>query len=211
MKSYRQVCGVAGALDVIGDRWALLVVRELLIRRQARFTELQAGLPGVAPNLLTKRLRELEAHDVVVREAARGAGGVTVYRLTPRGLELDRVVRELLAWGAPTVAAMPAGSAFQMHWLSLPAATTLRDSRPQEPRVVVRFGDLADGFDVIVDAGEVHVGPCDYDAIPDTVVTGPGRPLTRLICGEVTVAGAADEGITVTGDRAALERVVPAA
>src|SRR5687768_10280070 len=90
-RSYRQFCGLARALDVVGDRWTLLIVRELLVG-QRRFGDLQAGLPGIATNLLTKRLRQLEQDGLVARQLdddpARGVG----YVLTARGAELRNTI-----------------------------------------------------------------------------------------------------------------------
>lgn len=71
MKSYGQLCSIARALDVVGDRWTLLIVRELLIGGALRFGEVQRGLPGIATNLLTQRLRDLETNGVVAREPAQ--------------------------------------------------------------------------------------------------------------------------------------------
>ncbi|SDU78291.1 winged helix-turn-helix transcriptional regulator [Jiangella alkaliphila] len=209
MKSYGQLCAVARALDVVGDRWTLLIVRELLIRRRARFTELQSGLPRIAPNLLTGRLRDLERHGVVLHDTATGAGGV--YRLTERGRALEGVVRELLKWGAPTVPYAPADADFQMHWLSMPAAHLLRDSQPDSPPVTVRFGDLADGFDVIAGSGTTDVRPCEFEKLPDAVVTGPGHALVGLIQGAIALRYAADAGVVVTGSRSAVQRLLPVA
>ncbi|WP_284284544.1 winged helix-turn-helix transcriptional regulator [Arsenicicoccus piscis] len=148
MKSYGQLCSIARALDAVGDRWTLLIVRELLIQGPSRFGEVQRGLPGIATNLLTQRLRDLEANGVVTRESSPGATGVPTYRLTDRGTALDGVLRELLKWGAPTVPDAPRDAIFQMHWLSQPARFLLQDHRPTEPAVVIRFGTLDDGFDL---------------------------------------------------------------
>ena len=84
MRSYRQYCAVAKALDVIGDRWNLLIVRELLLRGACRYTDLLHGLPGIATNLLADRLRELEQAGIVYREDAPPPIATTLFRLTPR-------------------------------------------------------------------------------------------------------------------------------
>src|SRR5882724_1705673 len=99
MKSYNQYCGLANALDVIGDRWTLLIVRELLIRGACRYTDLRNGLPGIATNLLAERLRELEEAGVIEREAAPPPVATTLFRLTARGAALDAVMREIGRWG----------------------------------------------------------------------------------------------------------------
>src|SRR5919201_6854048 len=101
MRSYGQFCGLAKALDVVGDRWTLLIVRELLLRGPCRYTDLRKGLPGIATNLLAERLRELEDAGVVLREEAPPPIATTLYSLTPRGEELRRVIYELGRWGTP--------------------------------------------------------------------------------------------------------------
>lgn len=209
MKSYGQLCAVARALDVIGDRWTLLIVRELLISGPLRFGEIQRGLPGVATNLLTQRLRDLEAHGVVARGSAPGSGTPSVYRLTERGRALDPVLRELLRWGAPTVPAAPADAAFQMHWLSQPARFLLTDRRPDDGAVRLRFGTPGEGFDAVADGGAVTVGPCDRDAEADATITGPGQVLVGMVQGAIDLTAAMSHGVEVTGDVDALRRVLP--
>lgn len=98
-RSYRDRCGVARALDVVGERWALLVVRELLLGPK-RFTDLRAGLPHVTPDVLAQRLRELEAAELVRRDALPPPAASRVYALTPAGLELEPVVLALGRWGS---------------------------------------------------------------------------------------------------------------
>ena len=104
MRSYRQYCGLAKALDVIGDRWNLLIVRELLARSPARYTDLHNGLPGIATNLLADRLRELEAAGVVRKYEAPPPVATTVFELTARGEDLWPAIRELGRWGRPLLA-----------------------------------------------------------------------------------------------------------
>ncbi|GAA0271720.1 winged helix-turn-helix transcriptional regulator [Cryptosporangium japonicum] len=203
MKSYGQLCAVARALDVVGDRWTLLIVRELLISGPLRFTELQRGLPGVPPTLLTQRLRDLEQHDVVHR-----VPGVR-YRLTERGEQLEGVLRELLRWGAPTVPDAPADAEFQTHWLSLPARYLARDGDPAGPDVTVRFGSPADGFDLTASAGVVTVAPSRPDETPDATVDGPGPVLVGLLQGTLDLTRAVAAGVTVHGSEDALRRIVP--
>src|SRR5580692_1358370 len=101
MRSYGQYCSIAKALDVVGDRWALLIVRELLIRGSCRYTDLKDGLPGIATNMLADRLRDLERDGVIYREDAPPPIATTLYRLTARGTELEPIVQQLGRWGAP--------------------------------------------------------------------------------------------------------------
>src|SRR3954449_819383 len=98
-RTYGDRCGIARALDLVGERWALLVVRELLLGPK-RFTDLRAGLPHVSPNVLSQRLRELEEAGIVRRRKLPPPAGVSVYELTEWGEELEPIVTRLGAWGA---------------------------------------------------------------------------------------------------------------
>src|SRR4051812_7963315 len=98
-RTYGDRCGVARALDVVGERWALLVVRELLLGPK-RFTDLRAGLPHVSPDVLAQRLRQLEQADVVRRGTLPPPAGSRIYELTERGRRLEPVVLELGRWGS---------------------------------------------------------------------------------------------------------------
>lgn len=97
-RSYGDACGVARALDVVGERWSLLIVRELLLGPQ-RFSDLRRSLPAVSSNMLTDRLRELEGRDVLRRRPTRTPAGPTAYELTSLGRNLEPVLVALGAWG----------------------------------------------------------------------------------------------------------------
>ena len=99
MRSYGDACRFASALDLIGERWALLVVRELLLGPK-RFTELRTGLPGASPNILSERLRELEQGGVIRRRKLAPPANSWVYELTEWGADLEPVITRLGAWGA---------------------------------------------------------------------------------------------------------------
>jgi DNA-binding HxlR family transcriptional regulator len=114
-RSYGQYCGLARALDVVGDRWNLLIVRQLLMA-PARYRELHDGLPGVATNLLTDRLRDLETAGVVERRLAE-EGNAIVYALTPWGAELREPIESLVRWSTPLMARGPDGDRFRAEWL----------------------------------------------------------------------------------------------
>src|SRR5437763_14606829 len=101
MRSYRQYCSLAKALDVVGERWTLLIVRELLLRGPSGYTDPRAGLPGIATNLLADRLRELEQAGIVERGAAPPPVDTTLFRLTARRGALERVAGALGRWVIP--------------------------------------------------------------------------------------------------------------
>lgn len=210
MKSYGQLCSVALALDVVGDRWTMLVIRELLIAPQLRFSDIRQSLPGVASNLLTQRLRELEANDIVRRESAVPPATGSLYALTDRGRQLEGVVRELMRWGAPGVASAPVDAIFQMHWLSMPARALARDNAPHDPAVTVRFGDSTDGFDLTAAAGTISVSPSLPATAPGAIVRGPGHVLVGLFQGAVELTPALSMGVEIDGDPNAVTRILPA-
>src|SRR6187200_2882264 len=120
MRSYKQYCAIAKALDVIGDRWNMLIVRELLLQGPCRYTDLQQGLPGIATNLLAERLRDLERQGVISREEAPPPIAASLFRLTPRGLELEDAVYELGRWGEPLMTERDSRDVYRDRWLALP-------------------------------------------------------------------------------------------
>src|ERR1700761_6192686 len=99
MRSYGQYCSIAKALDVVGDRWTLLIIRELLIRGACRYTDLKDGLPGIATNLLADRLRDLESAGLIRREDAPPPVATALFRLTEAGASLLPVVDAIARWG----------------------------------------------------------------------------------------------------------------
>lgn len=122
-RSYGQYCGLARALDVVGDRWNLLIVRQLLMA-PARYRELLEGLPGVATNLLADRLRDLEAAGVIERRLAQEANAIA-YALTPWGAQLREPVEGLIRWSTPLMTRGPGGDHFRAEWLILPLSALL--------------------------------------------------------------------------------------
>src|SRR5690242_18509814 len=130
MRSYGQYCAVAKALDVVGDRWTLLIVRELLLRGPSRYTDLRNGLPGIATNLLAERLRQLEDAGVVRSEEAPPPVATTLFELTERGRALEPALYALGRWGGPMLAEAGDDDAFQSYWLALPLRMHLVDADP---------------------------------------------------------------------------------
>ena len=136
MKSYQQYCAVARALDVVGDRWVLLIVRELMAFGPSRFSDLQRGLPGIASNLLAERLRSMETAELIERHEAPAPIGSQVYRLTARGRELEDVLRALTRWGMATMPSGPTDQdAVQPQWTALLAGLHLSRQVPDETRL----------------------------------------------------------------------------
>ncbi len=177
MRSYEQWCGVAKALDVVGDRWSLLIVRELSIRGALRYTDLHRGVPGIATNLLADRIRELEQAGIVARAIADAPGAPQLIRLTERGDRLRPVLDALGGWGAADLPDAPRTDAFQAHWLTIPLEASLRDRKPDRGRAVleVRAGDPPIQVEV-GDGVRTRLGPA---AAPDGVISGDPRTRPR--------------------------------
>jgi DNA-binding HxlR family transcriptional regulator len=210
VRTYGQYCGLAKALDVVGDRWTLLIVRELLIRQPCRYTDLAYGMPGIATNLLADRLRQLEEQGIITREAAPPPIATTVFSLTPRGEALKPVLAALGVWGRPLLAGPVGDAEFRSHWLVLPLQLLLRDHDPDAPPVtiVVRTGEQP----VLVQAidGDVRVRPGTVSD-PDATVSGAPQIVVGLFSGEFDLATARARGLEFEGDREALRRVQPSA
>src|ERR1700746_2366554 len=133
MRSYDEYCSLAKSLDVVGDRWTLLIVRELLLRGACRYTDLKNGLPGIATNLLADRIRELEAAGLVRREEAPPPVATTLVHLTEAGAELEPVLRTLGWWGIRFMRQPADADEFRGHWFTYPVEFFLRDHAPDDP------------------------------------------------------------------------------
>ncbi|GLZ28060.1 transcriptional regulator [Lentzea sp. NBRC 105346] len=189
-RSYGQYCGLARALDVVGARWSLLIVRELLVG-PARYGELLAGLPGIATNLLAARLKELEEVGVVQRTLDTGRNGVA-YVLTPWGRELRDTVASLVTWSTPLMISGPQGDIFHGRWLVVALDALLRDRRSKKPMTI---GLSADDAMVAVHADKTgtRVELCG-DNQPNTVFRGEPAIVLGLASGMLSVEQAVAAG-----------------
>ena len=118
-RSYDQFCAVARALDAVGERWSLLIVRELL-GGPRRYTDLHADLPGVSTDILATRLKQLESEGLVVRRKLERPASAMVYQLTERGLMLRQVVDALGVWGMDALGDPRPTDAVRGHWVTAP-------------------------------------------------------------------------------------------
>lgn len=199
-RSYEQYCGLARSLDVVGDRWSLLIVRELLVG-PARYSQLQAGLPGISTNLLADRLRELEEADVVQRQLDATSNGVA-YALTPWGSELRGAVAALVNWSTPLMISGPAGDAFQARWLVV--ALESLGKRTEAPAAVGLEIDNTT-LTVRVDETGTHVA-LNVDERPATVFRAEPMVVLGLASGMLTVDQAISAG-DLRGDQRDLAAV----
>jgi DNA-binding HxlR family transcriptional regulator len=208
VRSYGQYCAVARSLDVVGDRWALLIVRELLLRGSCRYTDLRDGLPGVATNLLVGRLRDLEDAGVVRRVDAPPPVATTLYELTDRGSQLAPVLHALGNWGAELMATGQGSDVFLGHWLAFPISR-LTDNAPEGPPVTIQVhtGDQPVVVETVDGSVRARPGTAEH---PDAVVSGPPDALIGLLRGRFDIAEADEHGLRIEGDPAALQRLRPA-
>ena len=206
MRSYGQYCSVAKALDVIGDRWSLLVIRELLLQGPCRYTDLRNGLPGIATNLLSDRLREIEAAGLVRREEAAPPVATTLFHLTEAGAQLEPALDALGAWGIRYMAQPAEGDEFRSHWFAFPVALFLHDSDPDGPPLSIELRPGGRSAVVEVSGGEVCTRLGDAPS-PDLVLDGPPRLILGLLSARLTLAQARERGLTITGDTTVLPRL----
>ena len=200
MRSYGQNCALAKSLDVIGDRWTLLIVRELMIRDGCRYTDLRNGLPGIATNLLAERLSELEKAGLVTREAAPPPVATTLFRLTQRGKELEPVIAALGRWGAPLLTGTAGKDEFCDHWVILPLRLYVRDKSPRERpvRIGLRAGKELVTVETVGD-GSVRV-ESRRAPNPDAVIEGTPQQILALLTGKASLADAQAKGLRYEGD-----------
>lgn len=206
MRSYNQYCAVAKALDVVGDRWTLLIVRELWLQGACRYTDLQHGLPGIATNLLSERLKELEENGLIRREAAPPPVATTLYQLTQAGRELEPVLRALGRFGARFMPAPTGEEAFRSHWIAWPVSEFLRDDEPHAPPAIieVRTGDQP----AVIEVGGGKVGTRLGSAPhPDLVLEGDGPAILGLLTGVLQVSDARKVGLRTKGSSTVLRRL----
>jgi DNA-binding HxlR family transcriptional regulator len=208
MRSYGQYCSVAKALDVVGDRWTLLIVRELLLQGPCRYTDLKNGLPGIATNLLSDRLRELEAAGLIRREEAAPPVATTLFHLTEAGAELEPALDALGAWGIRYMAEPADADEFRSHWFAFPAGLFLHDHDPDGPALSLELRTGGRPAVIEVSGGEVRTR-LGSTSSPDLVLDGPPRLILGLLSAHLTPAQARDGGLTITGDPAILRRLTP--
>jgi DNA-binding HxlR family transcriptional regulator len=204
VRSYGQYCSVAKALDVIGDRWTLLIVRELLAQGPSRYTDLRNGLPGIATNLLAERLRELERAGIVVREDAPPPVATALFSLSPRGRQLKAVIDELGRWGMPLMAETTAEEEYRSRWLSMPVEQFLADHSGVPTTIEVRAGEQP----MLIEAreGSVSTRPGTSEHA-DAVLSGPPQLVLGLISGAIEHDDALGRGLGFEGAPEALARL----
>ena len=208
MRSYGQYCSIAKALDVVGDRWTLLIIRELLIRGACRYTDLRNGLPGIATNLLSDRIRELESAGLIRREDAPPPIATTLFHLTEAGAELLPVVEAVARWGIRYMIEPADNDEFRGHWFTFPVSFFLHDRDPDGPPVSIELRTASSPVVIEISGGSARTR-LGTAAAPDLILQGEPRLILGLLAGYLTAAEAADRGLEVSGDADVLHRVLP--
>jgi DNA-binding HxlR family transcriptional regulator/putative sterol carrier protein len=206
MRTYGDGCAIARALDLVGERWALLVVRELLLGPK-RYTDLRRGLPNASPNVLSQRLGELEGAGVIRRRKLPPPASARVYELTEWGLELEEIVMSLGRWGARSPSPAPeAPIGVDSTVLALRARFDAEAARGLRTAYELRLGE--DRFRIAVADGEIEVARGDADRADATIDTDPDT-LAAVLWGGRPLADAQRSGsMSIEGDKAAVKRFV---
>jgi DNA-binding HxlR family transcriptional regulator/putative sterol carrier protein len=204
-RSYDDPCGVARALDRVGERWSLLIVRELLLGPK-RFSDLARGLVGVSPNVLTHRLKELEAAGVVERTETLPPASGRAYALTTWGRKLDSVIVALAGWGSQ--APLTSGHDLSPDAFALSLRTTFDPSTTPDLSVRVALHLDGDRFRLTIDRGRIVVGRSDT-ADHDLVLRGNTATLRAVVYGGLDLHRAQSEGrLHIEGSIALAQTVI---
>lgn len=200
MKRYSQACPLARTLDVVGERWSLLVVRELMLGPR-RYRDLLDGLPGIGTNVLADRLRTLADHAIVTKRTLPPPAAVTVYELTEAGRQLGPSLAALRRWGARYAPPSEPGDAKRPGWTLLSATTasaaTAGTSAPAPAGTCeLRVGPETFRLTRAEEGLSVRGGPVDD---PDAMITLETETLYGITAGELTLKDARDRAL-IDGD-----------
>jgi DNA-binding HxlR family transcriptional regulator/putative sterol carrier protein len=204
-RSYNQYCAVARAMDVVGERWTLLIVRELLTGPK-RFKDLLKGLPGIGTNLLTARLKDLEGYGVVRRATLPPPAASRVYELTELGRSLEPVVMGLAQWGLEFLGASREEDDRQPAWAMVALKSVLKPEATGEARESYEFRVDDEVFHAWIADSETDVQQGSAPD-PDLVVRSDTQTLLAMAAGRIEPTEAVASGaIRIEGDQAARER-----
>jgi DNA-binding HxlR family transcriptional regulator len=205
-RRYDQYCPVARALDVVGDRWTLLIARELLLGPR-RFTDLAEGLPGIGTSVLTTRLKELEQSGLIAKRTLPAPAGSAVYDLTDPGRGLGPVLAALADWGMNLLGEPRDDDQVSVRWLVLGLAVTAEPD-PSIPDATYELRVDDETFHVRASEGRLQPahGPVSTAAATITLTM---RSLAAIASGELEVPSPrADRLIAIDGDRAGAQRLL---
>jgi DNA-binding HxlR family transcriptional regulator len=206
MHGYQQYCALARALDLVGDRWTLLIVRELTPGPR-RFTDLVDGLPGVSRNLLTERLRTLERDGLIARQELAPPAARQVYELTDDGRDLAHATTPLVAWGARRLGDRKPTETFRARWAAVGMARLADREAAKGVSDTYQYVVGRSAFHFTVDDGSIRLGD-GWAQNPTVVLTTDEETWADIVSGKIGASSARATGaLTVTGDRQAAKRL----
>ncbi|MYT69757.1 MULTISPECIES: helix-turn-helix domain-containing protein [unclassified Streptomyces] len=207
-REYGQFCGLARAMEMVGERWSMLIVRDLL-NGPRRYTDLRRGLPAIPTNILSNRLKQLEEAGLATRRALPHPERAVVYELTDYGRDLEPALIALGRWGARTLTEPRPGEAITAESVAMSFRTSYRPEAAYGTTAIfeVRMGDFTINLQVTGGALAVAIGP---HPAPDLVIERlHGHPVRELMSGSKTPADVLAEGsVHIKGDPALLDRFV---
>jgi DNA-binding HxlR family transcriptional regulator len=198
-RRYDDACGTAHALDLVGERWALLVMRELMLGPK-RFSDIRADLPGLSANVLTQRLEGLEASGLLIRRRLPPPASAQVYELTQWGYEAEPIVQALGRWAARSPAHDPtlplSGTSLMLSFRTMFDSAKAAD---MSARIGFRIGH--ETFSVGIADGKIDAARGDPDGA-DLILSGPAEAMAALVYGGVPIESLEADGVVrVGGDR----------
>jgi len=205
-RAYGQFCGLARALEIVGERWSLLIVRDLVLGAK-RYDELQAGLPKIPPSILSARLNELEATGVLRRRVRAELEAGLVYELTQYGSELDHILLDMGLWGARSLHQPGPDDVFTLDSAILSLYTTFRPDAAEGVQInyEIRYDDRMI-VHALVEDGAVKVGEGRFAGADLVLKAASGVALLNVMSGDVSAADAIRTGkLSIEGDLADLE------
>lgn len=195
-RTYDQYCGLARALDILGERWSLLVVRDLLIGPK-RFSDLQEGLPGIGANALSARLKLLEADGLVAKRRLPRPAASTVYELTDRGRALEPAVLELIRWGMELLGEPGPEDRFRPSWLVTGVRAAFDPKAAGGLRRSYRLDVEDETFVIKIDRGQIETSQGGADVEVDVAVSTDQQTLLEIGSGQLSVEDAIAQGRVV--------------
>lgn len=207
-RSYEQYCPVAKALDIVGDRWSMLILRELALGAK-RFTDISQRLDGIAPNLLTRRLRQLEENGIVKRSFLPPPAASQVYELTEDGHAIEPALLELGRWGTRFLGPLQEGEAFFIDWFIPILEEFVDHEAARGVNETYEFRIEGSVFHVVVDDGEVTISMGPAPSPTDLMIECDFATFAAVGFGALTPDQAVEQGRgRMEGNRAALERSI---
>ncbi len=204
-RTYNDLCGLSHALELVGERWAVLILRELSYGPK-RFTDIRSGLPAASPNVLSQRLRELEAHGIVARRTLAPPAASKVYELTEWGRELEPTLHSLGRWAARSPH-FPDSGHFSPSSLAMNLESMFLGEKASGIETTIGLVLGEESFLLRIAGGSLVVERADAAGSDALVTTDPMTLVGILYYGEELAAAEKAGAISVEGDRDAVERL----